>query len=62
MIEANIEHHIPRSTMHAGAAYRRERGAILLDQLGKQKAAAAVQNIDVPEPSSRMEASMSKVA
>ena len=39
--------------------YQRETWAMLLDQLGKKKAAAAAQNLDMPAPDSRMEASIS---
>jgi flagellar protein FliS len=39
--------------------HQRETWAMLLDQLGKQKAASAARNLDRPEPSARMEASIS---
>ncbi len=39
--------------------YQRETWVMLLDQLGKQKAAAAATKLDMPAPSARMEASIS---
>ena len=39
--------------------YQRETWALLLEKLGKDKAGAAAQSLDIPEPSSRMEASIS---
>lgn len=39
--------------------HQRETWAMLLDKLGKQKAASAARNLDMPEPSARMEASIS---
>jgi flagellar secretion chaperone FliS len=39
--------------------HQRETWAMLLDQLGKQKAASAARNLDMPEPNARMEASIS---
>ena len=38
---------------------RRETWAMLLDQLGKQKAAAAATKLDLPAPEQRMERSIS---
>jgi flagellar protein FliS len=60
LIEANVEHKIPSidealSILH----YQRETWAMLLEQLGKAKAAVAATKLDMPEPSSRMEASIS---
>jgi flagellar protein FliS len=39
--------------------HQRETWAMLLDKLGKQKAASAASRLDMPEPSARMEASIS---
>ena len=39
--------------------HQRETWALLLDQLGKAKAAAAAGNLDVPAPDARMEMSIS---
>jgi len=39
--------------------HQRETWAMLLDKLGKQKAANAARNLDMPEPNARMEASIS---
>ena len=39
--------------------YQRQSWAMLMEQLGKEKAATAARRIDIPAPSSRMEASIS---
>jgi flagellar protein FliS len=39
--------------------HQRETWAMLLEKIGKEKAAKAAQNLDMPAPSSRMEASIS---
>ena len=39
--------------------HQRETWAMLLEQLGKQKTASAASRLDMPEPSARMEASIS---
>lgn len=60
LIEANIEHKV--SSLDEALEilrYQRQTWAMLLDQLGKTKAAAAASKLDVPEPSARMEASIS---
>ncbi len=60
LIEANVRHDV--SSLEAAInilKYQRETWAMLLDQLGKQKAAAFARNLDVPEPSEKMEASIS---
>jgi flagellar protein FliS len=60
LIEANIEHTIPPlDEALAILRYQRDTWAMLLDQLGKSKAAAAAAKLDVPAPNSRMEASIS---
>ncbi len=57
LIEANIEH-TPEALDEALRVlrYQRETWAMLLDKLGKQKAAVAAQGLDVPAPDARMEA------
>ena len=60
LIEANIDHEV--SAMDEALSilrYQRETWAMLLDQLGKKKAAAAAQRLDMPAPDARMEASIS---
>jgi hypothetical protein len=39
--------------------YQRDTWALLMEQLGRQKATAAAASIDLPEPNERMEASLS---
>ena len=59
LIEANIDHVLPPLEEALNLLrYQRETWAMLLDQLGKTKAAAAAQKIDMPAPDSRMEASL----
>ena len=60
LIEANVRHDV--SSLEAAInilKYQRETWKMLLDQLGKQKAAAVAKGLDMPEPSERMEASIS---
>jgi flagellar protein FliS len=59
LIEANVEHKIDslNEAMQI-LKYQRETWGMLLDQIGKTKAAAAAQKIDMPAPDSRMEASL----
>jgi flagellar protein FliS len=60
LIDANIKHEIPAIDEALRILkYQRETWAMLLNQLGKQKAAAAATRIDMPSPSARMEASIS---
>ena len=60
LIEANVDHQIqPLDEALSILRYQRETWTMLLQQLGKTKAAAAAQKLDVPEPSARMEASIS---
>lgn len=60
LIEANIEHRIESLDEALDVLrYQRETWAMLLDQLGKQKAAAAAARLEMPAPSERMEASIS---
>jgi len=59
LVEANIEHTVePLDEAVRILKYQRDTWAMLLDQLGKQKAGAAAQRIDAPAPSERMEASI----
>jgi flagellar protein FliS len=59
LVEASIDH-TPSALQEAMDVlrYQRETWAMLLDQLGKTKAAAAATSLDMPAPNSRMEASI----
>jgi flagellar secretion chaperone FliS len=60
LIEANIEHQVEAVDEALGVLkYQRETWVMLLDQLGKQKAAVAAAQLDMPAPDERMEASIS---
>jgi flagellar protein FliS len=60
LIEANVEHKLEAIDDAMGILkYQRETWAMLLGQLGKQKAAAAAMKLDMPAPSERMETSIS---
>lgn len=60
LIEANIGHELaPMDEALQILRYQRETWALLLDQLGKKKAAAVAQTLDMPAPDARMEASIS---
>ncbi len=63
LVEANTKH-TPESLDEALSILRfqRETWAMLLDQLGKKKAAAAATKIEMPTPNSRMEASINTAA
>ncbi len=60
LVEANIDHQIESLD---GALevlrYQRETWIMLLDQIGRQKAARVANQLDLPAPSERMEASIS---
>lgn len=57
LIEANIEHKLSSLTEALDVLrFQRDTWAMLMDQLGKKKAAAAATLIDMPSPDSRMEA------
>ena len=60
LIEANIDHKVESldDALHI-LRYQRETWAMLLDQLGKTKAAAFAKKLDMPAPSEKMEASIS---
>ena len=59
LIEANIDHKLESldDAMEV-LKYQRETWAMLLDQLGKQKAGVAAAKIPMPAPDARMEASI----
>lgn len=60
LIEANIHHKVEAMDEALQVLrYQRETWALLMEQLGKQKAAAAAAKLDLPAPSERMEASIS---
>ena len=63
LIEANIDHKIGSLDEALNILrFQRETWAMLLDQLGKKKAAAAATKIEMPTPNSRMEASFNTAA
>jgi flagellar secretion chaperone FliS len=63
LIEANIDHKIGSLDEALNILrYQRETWAMLLDQLGKKKAAAAATKIEMPTPNPRMEASINTAA
>jgi flagellar protein FliS len=60
LVEANSHHKIEALEEAIKILrYQRETWALLLDQLGKQKATQAARKLDIPTPSARMEASIS---
>lgn len=60
LVEANVEHRIEAIDEALRVLkYQRETWAMLLDQLGKQKAGVAARKLDLPAPNDRMEASIS---
>ena len=60
LIEANIDHELAAMDEALNILrYQRETWAMLLDQLGKKKAAAAATRLDMPAPDARMEATIS---
>jgi flagellar protein FliS len=60
LIDANVSHDIAALDEALSILrYQRETWALLLDQLGKKKAAAVAQRLDMPAPDARMEASIS---
>jgi flagellar secretion chaperone FliS len=63
LIEANVDHSLePLDEALNVLRFQRETWALLLDQLGKTKAASAATKIDMPGPDSRMEAKISMSA
>lgn len=60
LLEANVGHEVePLGEALRMLRYQRETWALLLDQLGRQKSAAAARSLNVPGPDQRMEASIS---
>lgn len=60
LIEANVEHKIEALDEAIKILrYQRETWALLLEQLGRQKAGNAAKALDIPAPSPRMETSIS---
>jgi len=60
LVEANVHHEIKSLDQALNILrYQRETWVMLLDQLGKSKAAAAATKIEMPVPNPRMEASIS---
>jgi flagellar protein FliS len=60
LIEANVDHRVESLDEAVKVLrYQRDTWAMLLEQLGKQKAAAVANTLDVPGPDARMEASIS---
>src|SRR5688572_18815829 len=60
LIEANVRHDsVALDEAIAILKYQRETWGMLLDQLGKQKAAVVAKGLDLPAPSEKMEASIS---
>ena len=59
LIEANIDHKLESLDEALDVLkFQRETWVMLMDQLGKSKAGAAATKLAMPEPSSRMEASI----
>ena len=59
LVEANISHTVESLDEALKLLrYQRETWVMLLDQLGKAKAGAAAQKLDLPAPSAKMEASI----
>jgi flagellar protein FliS len=60
LIDANVQHDVAALEEAIGLLrYQRETWSMLLEQLGKQKAAAAATKIAIPAPDGRMERSIS---
>jgi flagellar protein FliS len=59
LVEANLDHTIAALDEAMGILrYQRETWMMLMEQLGKTKAAAAATTLDMPAPDARMEASI----
>ena len=59
LVEANVSHTVESLDEALKLLrFQRETWVMLLDQLGKAKAGAAAQKLDVPAPNARMEASI----
>lgn len=60
LVDANLHHKIESLDEAMNVLkYQRDTWVMLMEQLGKQKAAQAATKIDIPAPDSRMEASIS---
>jgi flagellar protein FliS len=60
LVDANLHHRIESLDEALNILkFQRETWAMLMEQLGKHKAAAAAATIDIPAPDARMEASIS---
>ena len=60
LIEANVRHDLPPLDEAISVLrYQRQTWSMLLEQLGRTRATAAAQRLDLPAPSERMEASIS---
>ena len=60
LVEANTKHNVEALDEALNVLrFQRETWAMLMEQLGKQKAGAAAAKLDLPTPSSRMEATIS---
>jgi flagellar secretion chaperone FliS len=63
LVEANVGHELrPIDEALSILRYQRETWVMLLEQLGKAKAAAAASKLDMPEPNAKMEASINTAA
>jgi flagellar protein FliS len=60
LVDANLSHKLePLEEATQVLKYQRETWVLLMDQLGKHKAAAAAKKLDIPGPDTRMESSIS---
>jgi flagellar protein FliS len=60
LVAANVEHDMKAlDEAHEVLRFQRETWAMLMQQLAQQKAGAVARQLDIPAPSSRMEASLS---
>jgi flagellar protein FliS len=60
LVAANIQHDLKAlDEAITVLKYQRETWTMLMEQIGKQKAAAVAKTMDMPEPSTRMERSLS---
>jgi len=59
LVDANLEHEVAKLDEALNLLrYQRETWTMLMEQLGKTKAAAAATTLDMPAPDARMEASI----
>jgi len=60
LVDANLNHHVESLDEALNVLkFQRQTWAMLMENLGKQKAAAAAAKLDIPAPDGRMEASIS---